>query len=298
MQIRKMSLMLVALVAVGMTLTACGDEGRESLSCTDNAGCLENEICHPDAKVCVQTCTAAADCPDSSKKCEAISSTNTQMICKCTTTEFCQSDERISDASTLTCLAGVSVCAPAGTTPAGCTKNEDCATGQTCETSTGTCKAPATCSGEAQSTCSYGQFCSSSTCAAVPAPTCPNFDNKPAKNFDPATGTGNVIYSVEKLIFGTQCGSDTTAQIVKARVSFYTKSGTLPTTKEGLNGFFYVKTDGGELNGVPLSNEYQRSADGKSAALSVNLCVNKDFNQVVLGFYFTGGNGYCATFTK
>ncbi len=174
MQIRKMTLMLAALGALSMTLTGCPEgDGRESLTCTDNAGCLENEICHPTAKVCVQTCTAGADCPDSSKTCEAIGGTSdqsAQMICKCSTDALCQTDERISDASTLTCSTTSKVCVPPGTTPA-CTTNADCTGGQVCDTATGTCKAPttgATCSGEGKSTCNYGEFCSSSTCAAVP----------------------------------------------------------------------------------------------------------------------------------
>lgn len=277
MQLRKMTLMIAAL---GLALTACPGGGREDLSCTADTECSEDgtEICHPQAKVCVQTCTDTNDCPDSAKTCAPISSAaNAQKICKCSTDALCQTDERVTDASTLSCDKTYSVCKSTGTTtPPG-----------------------AACTGEGQSTCAYGQFCSSNTCTAVAAPTCPNFDNKPAKNFDPANGTGNIIYSVEKLIFGGSSGcADASSQTVKARVRFYTKSGTLPTTKEGLNGFFYVRTTGGEQNAVPLSNEYQRSADGKSAAISVNLCTDADFSQVVLGFYFTDGNGYCATFSK
>ncbi|HYO58138.1 hypothetical protein [Archangium sp.] len=295
MQLRKMTLMLAALGVMSVVLTGCPDGGRESLTCSTNTDCLESEICHPDAKVCVQTCTTGTDCPESAKTCDALSPTNSQKICRCTTSELCARDQRV-DGANLACSTTYNVCVPK------CTANADCATGQTCDTTAGVCKPGSTtgntCSGAGQSTCTYGEFCSATKCTAVPAPTCPNFNGKPAKNFDPTTGTGNIIYNVEKLIFGTQCGTDTTAQIVKARVSFYAKSGTLPTTKEGLNGFFYVTTSGNELNGVPLSNEYQRSADGKSAALSVNLCTDKDFSQIVLGFYFTGGNGYCATLTK
>ncbi|WNG18912.1 hypothetical protein [Cystobacter fuscus] len=283
MQLRKMTLMIAAL---GLALTACPG-GRDDLSCTvatEAVDCTgENEICHPTAGVCVQTCTDTNDCPASSKTCEAIggSGANSQQkICKCATNEQCQTDERVTDASTLSCVKSGSnygVCKSTGTTP----------------------PPGAACTGEGQSTCGYGQFCSNSVCTAVPAPTCPNFDNKPAKNFDPANGTGNIIYSVEKLIFGGSSGcADASSQTVKAKVRFYTKSGTLPTTKEGLNGFFYVRTTGGEQNAVPLSNEYQRAADGKSAAISVNLCTDADFSQVVLGFYFTDGNGYCATFSK
>jgi Cys-rich repeat protein len=296
MQLRKMSLMLTALSAVAVMLTGC-PEPTNSLTCSADTDCLESELCHPDAKVCVQKCTSSAECPDTAKTCDVLSTTNSQKICKCSTTALCNTGRETAD---LACSTTYSVCVPT------CTTDTDCAAGQTCDTTTNQCKSTTTtpptgqtCSGEGQTTCNYGQFCSSTTCTAVPAPTCPNFEGKPAKNFDPATGTGNIIYNVEKLIFGGSSGcADAASQTVKARVRFYTKSGTLPTTKEGLNGFFYVRTTGGEQNAVPLSNEYQRSTDGKNASISVNLCTDATFDQIVLGFYFTGGNGYCATLTK
>jgi hypothetical protein len=301
MQIRKMSLMLVALVAVGMTLTACGDEGRESLSCTDNAGCLENEICHPDAKVCVQTCTAAADCPDSSKKCEAISSTNAQMICKCTTTEFCQGDERVSDASTLSCSTAYSVCVSPGTTPA-CTKDADCSAGQTCETSTGTCKTPttgATCSGEGKSTCNYGELCStSSKCAAVPAPTCDNYQNFTAKSELGTTGPILFKATTEGAAVESFCGTGSaTPKRVKVKLSAYSSTA-FPDNKDGLSALFYVTVNGNKNSGSALisssTGNYVVSGTNKDRAdMIVSFCVAESSTTLSLGFYFTNGNFLC-----
>jgi hypothetical protein len=201
MQIRKMTLMLAALGAMSMVLTGCPDEGRTTLVCNDTAECDEGEICHPDAKVCVQTCTAAADCPTSAKKCEAISTTNTQQICKCTTTSFCSQDERV-DGATLVCLTAsegftpplstyevcvskctttdecatgqtcdttAGVCKATTTTPSTCTSNTECTGGQVCDPTTRTCKAPAACT---IGSCAAGQVCNTTTGACGAGPAC------------------------------------------------------------------------------------------------------------------------------
>ena len=300
MQFRKMMLVLTALGAMSGFMVGCGDDDKGSDTCTTNADCAGTEICHPTSNVCVATCSSASDCPDTAKTCAPLGGSGADAaknICKCSTDVLCNGGTG-SKSTDLVCSNLDRVCVTK------CSSNTDCGTGRTCNTGSGQCEQGSgpppggTCTGEGQSTCSYGQFCSTGTCATPAAPTCPNLQGKPASSFDPATGTGNIIYNVTKEIFGTACGADTTAQTVKARVSFYTKSGTLPTTKEGLNGFFYVRTNGSELNGVPLSNGYERSADGKSASLSVNLCTSSGDTQIVLGFYFTGGNGYCATLTK
>jgi hypothetical protein len=312
MQIRKMTLMLAALGALSMTLTACGDGGRESLTCTDNTGCLENEICHPTAGVCVQTCTTTADCPDSAKNCAAVSGTNAQLICKCSTPELCQRDERVADASTLTCLSGVSVCAPTGTT-AGCTTNADCTGGQVCDTASGTCKAPTTgttCQGEGKSTCNYGEFCSTGTCTAVPAPTCANFDpSKGGKTpvFNPATSTGPIIYEVTKLYFRPETTADYstpfcgTNDVVKVRVKAYQAgNNTFPEQSSGLNGLFYVTVDGDEIAGTSQlrPSDYSVSADRKQATMNMSFCPARGSTTISLGLYFTGGNEICAQINK
>jgi hypothetical protein len=311
MQIRKMTLMLAALGALSMTLTACGDGGRESLTCTDNTGCLENEICHPTAGVCVQTCTTTADCPDSAKNCAAIGGTNTQLICKCSTPELCQRDERVADASTLTCLSGASVCAPTGTT-AGCTTNADCTGGQVCDTASGTCKAPttgATCQGTSKSTCNYGEFCSSGACAAAPvAPaTCENF-SKSRPEWSASTSNGPVIYNVSLVRYETassncdQSGGQADAFIV--RVNAYRTDADWPATRAGLAGFFYVTTGGAETDivnkGLLIPNTgYNRNTSNlKDAEFNVALCRGPGSTTIQPGFYFTGGNPVCPNLSR
>ncbi|RKH48046.1 hypothetical protein [Corallococcus sicarius] len=294
MQLRKMMVMLAAVSTMSLALTACGDDATTPETCSSDTDCASG-FCNTAASVCMETCESASDCPDTEKECAPLAgATNTAKVCQCKTNQLCNED----DSTSLVCGTVSKRCETPGTTT-GCTTDTECGTGNTCDTATGQCKpAATTCSGDGKSTCAYGSACYSGTCSAPPAPTCSNLQGKPAASFDPATGTGYVIYNVTKEIFGTACGTDTTSQTVKARVSFYSKNADLPTSKEGLNGFFYVRTNGSELNGVPLSNGYQRSADARSASLSVNLCTAAGDSQIVLGFYFTGGNGYCATLTK
>lgn len=281
MQIRKMTLMLAALGAMSMVLAGCPDGGRESLECSTDADCDASEICHQGAKVCVQTCTTADDCPDSAKKCEALGGTGTQsaqLICKCSTPELCKQDERVSDASNLTC-GQYSVCAPSGTTGPG----------------------PTTCSGEGQSTCAYGQFCSSGSCTAVPAPTCANFDpSKGGKTpvFNPATSTGPIIYDVTQVSFSQD--SFCAGLTAKARVKAYTKTGTFPTQKSGLPGLFYVRVNGTEVDGTSLmlGDEYSTAEGGKRAEFIMNFCPEASATTLSIGLYFTGGNEICARLNR
>lgn len=319
MQLRKTIWMLTALSAMSLVMTGCPEDGGgDSLTCSTAADCLESEICHPTAQICVQTCESGADCPDSAKTCAAVSATNTTKVCQCSTDVLCNTDRDTADlvCSTLdkvcvekctsdaacgtgrTCDTATGQC-QAGSTPA-CTYGS-CASGQVCNTTTNKCEAAATCTGEAQSSCTYGQYCNSGSCADVAKPTCGNLEGKAAVNFTPASGTGHIIYNVQKVSFETDTagcpGAGAPVKIVP-RISFYAKAGTVPATEEGLSGFFYVRTDKQDiaLNATNLFN-YTRSADGKSGTISAFLC-GPDVNSIVLGFYFTGGNGYCTTFTR
>ncbi|MET0403243.1 MAG: hypothetical protein ABW123_12605, partial [Cystobacter sp.] len=234
MQLRNMTLVVAAL---SLALAACPGGGREDLSCDSDATCLESELCHPQAKVCVQTCTAAADCPDSAKKCEAISGGNTQNICKCSTDALCQTDSSVADASTLSCDKTYSVCKTTGTGGGGGGGNSRPTPG-------------AACTGSSQSTCASGLFCSNSKCESVPeaTATCENF-SKSLPNWNPSS-SGPVIYSVTRASYeegSSRCKSDApNAFIVRARA--YRPDSNWPDTRAGLSGFFYVTVDGTELD--------------------------------------------------
>ena len=297
MQLRKMTLMLATLGALSMVLTGCPDGGRTDLSCTADTECIEGEICHPNAKVCVQTCTSGADCPQSAKTCDVISTTNSTKICKCETDALCQRDERVSDASGLTCSKSYSVCTGGGTTPA-CTKDTDCGSGQVCNA--GTCTAASTtCSGEGKSTCAYGQFCSTNTCAAVPAPTCENYQNFPGKTTE-LGNTGPIIFKAVTTSAArdtTWCTSASTPKRVKVTVSAYANT-PFPQTKDELNGLFYVQVAGTKLDGSDTisssSGNYTVTGTNRERAdFVMNFCVADASSTLSLGFYFTGGNFFC-----
>jgi len=298
MQLRKMTLMLAVLGTMSLVLTGCPDGGRESLTCSTDTDCLESEICHPNAKVCVQTCTIGDDCPDSAKTCAEISGAGSQKICTCSSNELCARDERVTDVELVCDMANTKVCVPK------CSADTDCATGQTCNTTTGVCSAAnATCSGVGQSTCSYGQFCSSSsTCTAAPvAPTtCENFSrNRPA--WSATTSNGPVIYSVERA--GYQVNSSfcqaSAPDAFLVRVRAYRTDADWPSTRAGVSGFFYLTTGGDDFDVVndgllvPNTGYNRNTSNLKDAEFNVYLCRPTGSQTIQVGFYFTGGNPVC-----
>lgn len=300
MQLRKMTLMLAVLGTMSMVLTGCPDGGRESLTCTENADCDTSEVCHPTAKVCVQTCTIGADCPESTRRCEAIGGGNTQLICKCDATSNCAADERVNAELVCNTTTGVNVCVIQ------CASDTDCATGQTCDVATGFCSAGSTpgqtCSGEGQSTCSYGSYCSSGTCAAAPvAPaTCENFSsNRP--QWSATTSNGPVIYSVEGM--GYQVNSsfcqDSAPDAFLVRVRAYRPDTDWPSTRAGVSGFFYLTTGGDDFDVVndgllvPNTGYNRNTSNLKDAEFNIYLCRPTGSQTLQVGFYFTGGNPVC-----
>lgn len=273
MQIRKMTLMLAALGAMSMALTGCG--GGRDLTCSADTDCAEAEICHPQAGVCVQTCSTSADCPESAKTCDALSSTNTTKICRCSTNELCQRDTRVDDASTLSCSTAYSVCVPSGTTGPGPT--------------------PTTCSGEGQSTCSYGQFCSSGACTAVTAPTCQNYERFDERG--ELGTTGPIIFKATETAAVEAYCSSSAPKRVKVTISAYSST-PFPQSKDDLNGLFWVDVDGDKHSGAAVvaaggSNYVVSGTNRERADIILSFCVAESSRTLSLGVYFTGGNFFC-----
>lgn len=121
---------------VVFAVSNCGGEGGGDTTCTVDADCSTQEICHRAAGVCVKTCSAATECPDSAKDCgpntdtRASADAGTQKICRCSTDALCNGGST----GELVCSAAYKVCT------AKCTSNADCA-GGTCNTTTGQCAA-------------------------------------------------------------------------------------------------------------------------------------------------------------
>ncbi len=298
MQLRKTMWMLTALSAMSLVMTGCPEDGGEtSLACTSTTDCLETEICHPTAKICVTTCEAGADCPDSAKTCAPVDpndATSTK-VCQCSLDNLCNTDRETAD---LVCSNLDKVCVPR------CESDPDCGAGRTCNTGTGQCEESGTnpgdsCTGEGQGTCTYGQqYCNSNTCTALPAPTCTNYDNFPNKSVLGTTGT--IIYSarvVGAAIDNNFCGSGATPKRLRVAVSAYSST-PFPQTKDDLNGFFYVRVNGTTTDGAAAVSSSQGNytvsgTNRERAEIIVSLCVASDSTTTSTGFYFTSGNFYC-----
>jgi len=297
MQLRKTLMMLTALSALSVVMTGCPGDEERILRCATDGECNQGEICHPTAKACVQTCATNDEC--STRKCEAVSTSVATKVCKCTTDQLCTSDL----GTELLCSTLDTVCTPK------CTADVDCGTGRTCDTATGQCKAGGgntgtTCTGEGQTTCAYGQFCSASKCTAVPAPTCANFNPSQGGKtpvWNATSSTGPIIFDVTQVSFANDSFCSGAGEITaKARVKAYVSTGTFPAQKDALSGLFYVRVNGSEVSGTNLirPSEYAVSADGKTATFTMNFCPGASATTLSVGIYFTGGNETCAQLTK
>lgn len=307
MQLRKMMLVLTALGAMSGLMAGCGDEETGSTTCTSNDQCSGTEICHPTAGVCVTTCESGSDCPDTAKTCAPLGGTSSEAntkICQCSTDVLCNGGTG-SDSTNLVCSDLDNVCVTK------CTADSDCTGTRTCNTGTGQCEegetGPTTCSGEGQTTCSYGQFCSSSTCTAVPAPTCVNFD--PAQGGKQpvwtTSSTGPIIFDITKLSWAPDTISPAfcaSGDVLKVRVKAYqpaSSSATFPTQKSALGGLFYVTVNGNQQDGASLirPSEYAVSQNGKVATFTMNFCPGA-ISTISLGLYFSNGNEICSQVSK
>ena len=277
------------------TTGQCKDKVVErSLSCADNSGCLVSELCHPTAKVCVQTCTGSFDCPDSAKTCEAVSATYTQKVCKCSTNELCNIER---DTADLVCTSVDRVCAPR------CTSDVACGTGKSCDTATGQCKVKETdttgspCVGEGQSTCNYGTYCQAGVCSALPAPVCDNYQNFTNRN---ALGTtGPILFGARVRSATTDTGycPEPTPTHVKLVLSAYS-SVPFPPYQDGLRNLFRVLVSGSAVDATRLvtstSSDYVVSGTNRERAdITVNLCASSASVTLSTAFYFTSGNFLC-----
>ncbi|AKJ06197.1 hypothetical protein ATI61_11060 [Archangium gephyra] len=274
--------------------TGTGQCKAQSLSCTDDSGCFASEICHPTAKVCVRTCTGSFDCPVSAKTCEAVNSTYTQKVCKCSTDTLCNVERATAD---LVCSNVERVCMPK------CTTDAQCVTGKICNTATGYCEAKVTdtngspCSGTGQSTCNYGTYCDSRVCSPLPAPTCPNYENFTNKSSLGTTGPilfGARVVGVTSDTSYCPASSPTRVRIMLSAYS----SVPFPTTKDALGGFFRVSVAGSVVDAPQLvdsaaGNYIVMGTNWERADIIVNLCASSSSVTLSTAFYFTNGNFLC-----
>lgn len=301
MQLRNFAFAAV-LSTVGFMMAGCPEDAVTSTTCSTNADCVaDSEVCNTAAGVCMQTCTEDSDCPGDTFACGAMASTGGVRVCQCSNDAGCNADRETAD---LICNQENGACVQR------CTENS-CGTGLTCNVASGVCESNgqigSACTGTAQSTCAYGNFCSANACAAVPAPTC--------QNFDPARGgrtpvwtvnsTGPIIYDVSKVSFGTDpiTPKFCTETTVKVRVKAYinaSSTNTFPTTKDGLDELLYVDVDGQSVQGETLirPSEYTVSANRKEAEFTMNFCRPTAASTISIGLLFNLGNEICAQISR
>jgi hypothetical protein len=294
MQLRKTVWMLTALSALSLVMTGCPGDEEGEISCTSAADCAEGETCHPVSDVCVAKCSIAADCPSEEKLCAPLAG-STDSVCQCQNDTLCNPE----GGTTMVCSTTEKRCVER------CSSDANCNADQTCNLTSGQCEPKGgnpgdTCSGEGQSTCTYGtQFCSANKCTALPTPACQNYTNFQGKN-DLGT-TGVIIYDAEVVSAATDanwCGAGSaTPKRVRIALSAYSNT-QFPQEKSGLNGMFYVRVNGSTQSATSLISEsagnYNVSgANRERAEIIVSLCVGADSTTTSTGFYFMNGNFYC-----
>jgi hypothetical protein len=256
MQLRKIALMVAAL---GVVLTGCPGPDENEM-CTTNADCLESELCHPTAGVCVQTCNLAADCPDTAKNCEALGGTSADAatkVCKCTSgANQCNLGRAEDDR----------VCSPQGVCVQKCTEDANCGTGETCEVATGICKSTTTTCDPAASqpgTCGYGNICGTTnnvnSCQPAPEGTCSEATAAGAPAWSKTGGTAPVIVSATAQRLATtnssnECAGGEPAGLVTIR--FYAPGGlTTHTTFTDLQNHVRFRPGTGNFFGANFSRQ-------------------------------------------
>lgn len=283
-----------AALAASLLFTACGNLPNILDSGNGGCNCSSSQVCHPVTNKCVATCMTAADCMSASQSCTALSGTSAK-TCTCASDNMCGLTE---------VCQGWSMC------DAKCTGSSSCPTGYDCDTVSGRCSEPGTDGGTDGGTscvssnqqpdnCGYGRVCQTSgACQDAQKGTCSNFPAAHSTaNWTPANGTGPVIYehvdvSPDSTTF---CAMGSTSYTVTLRA--YT-TGTFPAQEANLPGFKYVTTTGTETDlpaGPLLQSGYTVSTDMKHATMTFTLCSTTAPTSITAGFYFTGGNPYCAT---
>jgi hypothetical protein len=262
--------------------------------------------CEPDTNFC-NTATTGNVCNKSTLTCTA----------KCTSDSACSGGGK--------CNATTGVCgAPTGggggdggMMGMACTDVGVCGAGQVCNFTTDKCQGAGSCNAaNAQpDVCGTAGVCNAGTCGQVAKPTCANFKaGNPALSYNPKTSSGPVITSIKSIaadnavVGGTKfCGTDKGADVTVEIEAYYPGNGTFAATGATVpNDFIKWVNEAGmdqDAAKVNTSGVFRKMSGWKVSNNNKNVTVTASFcgvsgTSIVLGFYFTGGNGFCYTAQK
>jgi len=111
-----------------------------------------------------------------------------------------------------------------------------------------------------------------------------------------------VIYSISKLRYEANSNLCQSGGAYVFSIRAYRTDANWPDTRQGLSGFFYVKTDTTKQDvvnsGLLLPNTgYNRNPNNlRDAEFQTYLCSN--LTSIQVGYYFTGGNPVCQSFAQ
>ena len=126
----------IGLAAMTVTVAACGTDETRGAVCTLDTDCHANELCHPQARICVQTCRSADSCDAAvAPNCQPLSEADARPICKCSEEASCQRGDL---GASGTCSPSLQVCVTR------CGEEGACPEGQTCDTATNECRGTGT----------------------------------------------------------------------------------------------------------------------------------------------------------
>lgn|GEM_PF-3034852 len=263
---------------LALSLAGCKDDEEKAKACTGDSDCdsSKSQICHPNVKVCVKKCESGSDCPESSRNCFAISATNTQKICQCSTDALCGDD--------LVCNEAYKVCVSKE-------KDKDIGPADGIGASCDSTKPQ-------PDICKYGLVCGSDNkcAAALNASNCSNLF--PESIRDPSEPKGPIIYSVEAgIVNELYCDAEKATQRLVLTVKAYStdarlkKGSSVPFTLHRPNGStenLFIGT-----NGQIRNSDWVDNGDNH-ATIKVNLCSFS--NPYRGGLVFEYGNTVCANY--
>ncbi len=310
------ALWLSAAATIAFTMSCGGNETPDggTGSCTTDATCGTGKGCHPVLKTCVATCTGSSDCPSAEKTCAKINN-SASSFCTCSTDALCAA----STAGNI-CSAATSQCTAKCTSSASCPNSGTCNTGtgqcsggMTTDAGTGDAGVACTSTNAEPDVCGYAKVCySDNKCdTASNDTTCANIAAAITAGsytaWNPATGTGPVIYNVTDdvdVAAGCPTGTD-----VAFTTTVYAYAGTTNFIDNAIQNsppLFYYTSTGTKvaISGVQVGNatnawsDYQVSNGGKNASYKFTLCASAGTTSINAGFSFTNGNAYCANLTR